>query len=116
MEAGYLGPLLVGSLALVGAIGGYFTYKAKVDELNRRLAEKGAQIEDGEKRVSAAVTLINALELRIEREFVKKMDLAEVEARLGKRIEGAVHDLKGAFSNVVAALQVRPRSNPRGGE
>lgn len=111
MEPGFIGPAVVLGIALLGGVGGYFTYKAKVDELNRRIAEKGAEILDLKRMIEAGARVVNDLELRLEREFVKKNDLAAVEARLGQRIGDAVADLKGEFRSTISALGKGLRSS-----
>ncbi len=115
--SGYLGPALMGFLALIGFVGSWFTQKAKNAEHSTRIRELSSDREVAKARADSASNAVVALELRIEREFVRKMDLAEVEKRIGSRLDQVSQDLKGAITQIIPALAShRGRGTQRGAE
>ena len=113
---GLIGPAVMLLLAAVGWLGTHFTYKTKVEDLGEKLDAQGKNLAVSGARIDAAHDKVSQLELRIEREFVKKGDLSQVEQRIGLRIDQVTHDLKGATAQIIAALTiVRAPSRGRGG-
>ena len=97
-----IGDIVAVAAPVVGAIALWATFRERVGQLWTRSAEQERQHEENQKRFTS-------LELQMERDFVKKNDLAAVEERLGKRMDTALHDLKGVMTQFIAALAIRPR-------
>ncbi len=87
---------------VVGMIALWATSRERLGQLWKQAEQQERQHEENQKRFTS-------LEISMERDFVKKNDLAAVEERLGKRMDTALHDLKGVMTQFIAALAVRPR-------
>ena len=111
----YIVPSIVAGTTLVGLIGLWFTQKAKIDDLSVDIVQAQKVADAAMKCASDAHVERGKLELSIEKEFVRKNDLAEVEGRLGKRMDSMSHELKNAITNLIPQIVGLRAPNARRG-
>ena len=87
---------------LVGVITLWATSRERLSQLWKHVEEQERQHEENQKR-------LGALELQMEREFVKKDDLTAVERRIREEFRTSFHDLKQVLQTWSGVLGDRAR-------
>lgn len=95
-----IGHLITLGVALIGGIGGYYTLRARVETMWKKVEDLGKDVDGIEKRVADQ-------DLHMAEKLVKKEDLAVMEGRLTKQIEGVGTNIQ-MLVNTVMNLKTDP--------